>query len=79
MQRHDNARRRSWVWQVRNTVVQCLVHFHRNIEKAAGKRRFRDSIHWDMLALLDVPDEEQYMELCQAIAGKIFKHLFYIY
>jgi len=62
--------RRSWEWQVQNTVILCSIHFKRSIDRAAGTAgHTTTSIHARMGELARCQSREDYFKLCDELIG----------
>lgn len=59
-----------WQWHSKYTVIYCIIHFKREIDKAAETNHNSDSIHTCMLKLLHCQSQSNYYELLQLIIDR---------
>jgi hypothetical protein len=63
--------RRPVLWQIERTIVFCLKHFERDIERAVGKgSRHPDSPFGQCFDLISVQTCGEYDTLCDELQGK---------
>jgi hypothetical protein len=63
--------RRPVQWQVERSVIYCLIHYQRGIERAVGRgSRHPDSPYGHCMALLNAETRGEYDRLCDELQGK---------
>ncbi|OCK85458.1 hypothetical protein K432DRAFT_33984 [Lepidopterella palustris CBS 459.81] len=58
----------NWQWHVKRSVIFCLIHFQRGIEKLVGSRdRSPESLWSRMMELHKCQSKEEYIRLCDLL------------